>query len=81
MVAYEVAEEPPYFFPLSNFSAGNIHQALSFLPKRDVHVKDVEFAKALRLTTNKVEPVSFTVPRVKVSCILMVSRRESPYRY
>ena len=67
MLAYEVADEAPYFFPLSSYSPGSIHQALAFLPKRGVDVQNVEFAKALRLTTSRIEPVSFTVPRVKVS--------------
>ena len=66
VLTYEIADEHPYFFPLSNYTAGSIHQALAFLPKRGIDVQNVEFAKALRLTTSRVEPLSFTVPRVKV---------------
>jgi coronin-7 len=29
-------------------------------------VSSVEFARALRLTNNTIEPLSFTVPRIKV---------------
>jgi len=40
-------------------------QGLAFLPKNVVDVKNVEFARAYRLTNNTIEPISFTVPRVK----------------
>jgi coronin-7 len=40
---------------------------LSFLPKNQCDVKAVEFAKCYRLTNdNSIEPLSFTVPRLKV---------------
>lgn len=41
------------------------HQGLSFLPKNQCDVVIVEFAKSMRLTNNTVEPLSFTVPRIK----------------
>ncbi len=66
MLAYEVAEEEPYLFPLSTYTGDVIHQAVSFLHKDQVDVKKVEFVKAWKLTSNSVEPMSFTVPRVKV---------------
>ena len=40
-------------------------QGLAFLPKNVVDVKNVEFARAYRLTNNTIEPISFTVPRIK----------------
>ena len=64
--AFEVLPEEPYLFPLANHNAQCLHQALSFLPKNQCDVRKVEFAKALRLTSNSVEPLSFIVPRVKV---------------
>lgn len=36
------------------------------MTKNHCDVSSVEFAKALRLTNNTVEPLSFTVPRIKV---------------
>lgn len=42
---------------------------MSFLPKNKCDVASVEFASALRLTNNTIEPLSFTVPRIKVSSI------------
>lgn len=64
--AYEVTEEAPYLCPLSHHRSSTIHQGLSFLPKNQVDVPIVEFAKCYRLTNNSIEPLSFTVPRLKV---------------
>lgn len=64
--AYEVAEDYPHLFPLSDYKADGLHQALSFLPKTEVDVRKVEFARAFRLTSSSIEPISFTVPRTKV---------------
>ncbi|CAH1390008.1 unnamed protein product [Nezara viridula] len=64
--AFEVSSEAPYLNPLSHHRCGSLHQGLSFLPKNCVDVTQVEFAKALRLTNTTIEPLSFTVPRIKV---------------
>ncbi|XP_069131157.1 coronin-7-like [Argopecten irradians] len=64
--AFEVAEEEPYITQLSTFTGDGLHQAYSFLPKISCDPKQVEFARAWRLTSTSVEPVSFTVPRVKM---------------
>lgn len=66
MYAYEVATEEPYLFPLATTKFPTASQAFSFLPKYLCNVKEVEFAKAYRLTQTSVEPVSFTVPRVRL---------------
>ncbi|KAJ4439635.1 hypothetical protein ANN_07763 [Periplaneta americana] len=63
--AFEVTEEAPYLCPLSHHRCNTLHQGLSFLPKHVCDVGNVEFAKALRLTNNTIEPLSFTVPRIK----------------
>jgi coronin-7 len=63
--AYEITEESPYICPLSHHRCTSLHQGLSFLFKNQCDVTIVEFAKALRLTNNTVEPLSFTVPRLK----------------
>lgn len=67
--AFEITEEAPYICPLSHHRCSNLHQGLSFLPKNVCDVANVEFAKALRLTNNSIEPLSFTVPRIKVTNI------------
>ncbi|XP_017767884.1 PREDICTED: coronin-7 isoform X2 [Nicrophorus vespilloides] len=63
--AFEITEETPYICHLSHHRSNNLHQGLSFLPKNVCDVSVVEFAKALRLTNNSIEPLSFTVPRIK----------------
>uniref|UniRef100_A0A0A9Y0H5 Coronin n=1 Tax=Lygus hesperus TaxID=30085 RepID=A0A0A9Y0H5_LYGHE len=63
--AFEVCPEPPYLNPLSHHRCSSLHQGLSFLPKNSCDVSSVEFAKALRLSNTTIEPLSFTVPRIK----------------
>ncbi|XP_018024017.1 coronin-7 [Hyalella azteca] len=64
---YEVGADAPYLFPLSHHKASSVHQGLTFLPKHTCDVRAVEFARALRLTHSTLEPLSFTVPRVKTN--------------
>jgi len=63
---FEVSTDDPQINALSNFKADCLHQALSFLPKSSVDVRRVEVARAMRLTPNSIEPVTFRVPRLKV---------------
>ncbi|XP_037794213.1 coronin-7-like [Penaeus monodon] len=63
--AYEIGSDYPHLFPLSNHKCGSVHQGLVLLPKQMCDVRQVEFCKALRLTSSILEPLSFTVPRVK----------------
>ncbi|XP_014219371.1 coronin-7 isoform X2 [Copidosoma floridanum] len=63
--AFEVTEEAPFICPLSHHRCASLHQGLSFLPKNKCDVASVEFASAMRLTNNTIEPLSFTVPRIK----------------
>lgn len=69
--AFEITEEAPYICPLSHHRCNSLHQGLSFLSKNVCDVSNVEFAKALRLTNNTIEPLSFTVPRIKVKPTIM----------
>ncbi|KAK6630379.1 hypothetical protein RUM44_005046 [Polyplax serrata] len=62
---FEVTEEQPYVCPLSHHRCSSLHQGLSFLSKKKCDVAAVEFARALRLSNNTIEPLSFTVPRIK----------------
>ncbi|XP_074650936.1 coronin-7-like [Tubulanus polymorphus] len=64
--AFEAYTEYPHLFPLSTYKADSLHQAIGFLPKLRCDVKNVEFAKGFRLTASSIEPISFTVPRVKM---------------
>lgn len=62
---FDITDESPYICPLSHHRASTSHQGLSFLMKNQCNVTIVEFAKALRLTNNTIEWLSFTVPRLK----------------
>ncbi|RVE46333.1 hypothetical protein evm_009052 [Chilo suppressalis] len=62
---YEVTCEAPFLCALSHHRASTLHQGIAFLQKNLVAVEKVEFARALRLTNGNIEPLSFTVPRIK----------------
>lgn len=67
--AFEIsptADGEPHIHALSNFNCPSPHQAVAFLPKICCDVKAVEFAKGYRLTDSTIEPVSVTVPRLRV---------------
>lgn len=65
---YEIQDSEPNFQVLTPYKPeGGIHFAIAFLPKQYCDIKQVEIAKAYRLTKdNRIESISFTVPRVKV---------------
>jgi coronin-7 len=67
VTTFEVSSESPYLFPLSPYRPASLHQGFAFLPKNVVDVKSVEFARAYRLTANTIEPIAFSVPRVKTA--------------
>ncbi|XP_065362673.1 coronin-7 isoform X2 [Calliphora vicina] len=62
---YEITDEEPFICPLSHHRCNSLHQGLSFLTKNHCDVASVEFCKAYRLTNTTIEPLSFTVPRIK----------------
>ncbi|NXC43015.1 CORO7 protein, partial [Penelope pileata] len=62
---YEVTPEPPYFLECNSFTSSDPHKGFVFLRKTACDVREVEFARALRLGQSGLEPVAFRVPRVK----------------
>ncbi|XP_052535655.1 coronin-7-like isoform X3 [Tympanuchus pallidicinctus] len=62
---YEVTPEPPYFLECNSFTSSDPHKGFVFLRKTACDVREVEFARALRLGQGSLEPVAFRVPRVK----------------
>ena len=56
----------PYIHSLSHFNTPTPHQAVDYLFKNACDVRQVEFARGYRLTTSSIEPISFTVPRLRV---------------
>ena len=67
VTTFEVCDSTPYLYPLSPYRPSGLHVGLSFLPKNILDVKNVEFSRAYRLTNTTIEPISFTVPRVKTT--------------
>jgi len=66
MLAYEVATDHPHLHALSPYAAPGLTQGYGWIHnKSKMNVRDIEFARAYRLSMTSVEPVSFTVPRVK----------------
>lgn len=64
--AYEISEEAPHIFELSHYRTREPYQAVGFLPKIVCNVKEVEFARAVKLNKTFIELLSFQVPRVKM---------------
>ncbi|XP_068605649.1 coronin-7-like isoform X1 [Brachionichthys hirsutus] len=62
---YELVPNAPYFIECSSFNSPEPHKGLAFLPKTACNVRDVEVAVGLMLTKTAIEPVAFSVPRVK----------------
>lgn len=61
---FEMSEESPYCFPLSEFKSSAPQRGLGFLPKRGVNVGDCEVARFYKLHQKGfVEIISFIVPR------------------
>ncbi|CAG2122579.1 unnamed protein product, partial [Medioppia subpectinata] len=58
-------DSPPFIHHLSHYNAPNPHQSVAYLYKRFCDVRAVEFARGYRLTPTAVEPLSFTVPRLR----------------
>ena len=67
MTTFEVSTDAPHLFPLSPYRPSGLHQGLAFVHKNVCNVRDVEFARAFRLTNTTIEPVAFSVPRVKTA--------------
>ncbi|KAL9973088.1 hypothetical protein ACROYT_G019500 [Oculina patagonica] len=63
--AYEISEEPPHIFELSHYRTKEPYQAVAFLPKTVCNIKEVEFARAVKLNKTSIDLIMFQVPRVK----------------
>ena len=69
-----MSEDAPHFFPLSPYRPSGLHQGLAFLQKNICDVRSVEFARAFRILDSTIEPVSFTVPRIKSNFFQVITR-------
>ena len=60
---YEVVDEDPFVHFLTEFRSNEAQKGLGYIPKRCCDTKTCEIAVGLRLMTDRIEPVSFQVPR------------------
>ncbi|XP_060028444.1 coronin-7 isoform X2 [Erinaceus europaeus] len=62
---YELLPEAPFFLECNSFVTSDPHKGFVLLPKRECDVREVEFARGLRLRQTSLEPVAFRLPRVR----------------
>jgi len=60
---YEIVDEAPYIYFLTEFKSAVPQKGLCTLPKRAINVSECEIVKMLKLGTKTMEPISFQVPR------------------
>jgi len=60
---FEVVDEEPYQFYISEYKTTTACRGVTMLPKRVVNTADCEVTRMLKLTTSTVEPVRFVIPR------------------
>jgi len=60
---YEIVDEDPYQFYVSEFKTTVACRGVAMLPKRVVSTQDCEVTRMLKLTTANVEPIRFIIPR------------------
>jgi hypothetical protein len=60
---FEMTEDKPWQFLLSQYSSNEPQRGMGWLPKRGVNVSNCEIARVYKLAANHVEPISFVVPR------------------
>ncbi|XP_066870346.1 coronin-7 isoform X3 [Kogia breviceps] len=62
---YELLPEAPFFLECNSFTSPDPHKGFILLPKTECDVREVEFARCLRLRQTSLEPVTFRLPRVR----------------
>ncbi|XP_036348859.2 coronin-7 [Ochotona princeps] len=62
---YELLPEAPFFLECNSFTSSDPHKGFVLLPKTECDVREVEFARCLRLRQTSLEPVAFRLPRVR----------------
>lgn len=62
---YELLPEAPFFLECNSFTSPDPHKGFVLLPKTECEVREVEFARCLRLRQTSLEPVAFRLPRVR----------------
>ncbi|KAL1778944.1 coronin-7 isoform X1 [Sigmodon hispidus] len=62
---YEVLPEAPFFLECNSFTSSDPHKGFVLLPKTECDIREVEFARCLRLRHTSLEPIAFRLPRVR----------------
>jgi len=60
---FEITEEEPYIHYISTYSSQQSQRGLGWMPKRGCDTTRCEVVRMYKLHANKIEPISFTVPR------------------
>jgi hypothetical protein len=60
---YEVVDEAPYIYFLSEYKSATPQRGMTMLPKLAVDVTNCEIVRMLKLSGTLMEPISFVVPR------------------
>lgn len=60
---YELVDEAPYFYFLSEYKSGSPQIGMGVLPKLSCNVGECEIQVMLKATPSCIEPISFKVPR------------------
>lgn len=59
----EYIDEAPFVYPLSEYKSADPQRGLAFLPKRALAVAECEIGRAYKVHPDRIEPISFRVPR------------------
>eukprot|EP01101_Sappina_pedata_P009056 TRINITY_DN515_c1_g1_i1.p2 TRINITY_DN515_c1_g1~~TRINITY_DN515_c1_g1_i1.p2 ORF type:complete len:449 (-),score=237.23 TRINITY_DN515_c1_g1_i1:130-1476(-) len=60
---YEVVDEAPYVYFLSEFKSATPQRGIGLVPKLSLDFSSCEISRLLKITATACEPISFTVPR------------------
>lgn len=63
MLKHKRVSDPVTAMFISSSTDGFFQLGVAFMPKRALNVNECEIARAYKLTTNMIEPISFKVPR------------------
>ncbi|KAJ5067249.1 coronin [Anaeramoeba ignava] len=60
---YEMIDEPPYYYALSEFKSSVPTHGMAMAPKLACDVNSCEIARAYKMANNMIQPIPFVVPR------------------
>jgi len=60
---YEIANDSQHIHYLSEYKSASPQKGMGWLPKRAVNVSDCEIARMFKVEKNRIEPITFVVPR------------------